>query len=68
MSGGLAGYRARWHAENEQAREWKGAYRPYDIVKEVVLALVAVTAICVLLTVLFSSPDLPPSTTSLTMS
>ena len=56
------GYRARWRAENEQAREWKGGYRPYDIVKEVVIAIGVVLAICVLLTVLFSSPDEPPST------
>ena len=62
MSGGLGGYRARWRAENEQSREWKGAYRSYDIVKEVVIAIVAVTGICVLLAVLFSSPDDPPST------
>ena len=62
MSGGLGGYRARWRAENEQAREWKGPYRSYDIVKEVVIAIVGVACICVLLTVLFSSPDDPPST------
>jgi hypothetical protein len=62
VSGRLAGYRARWRAENEDAREWKGAYRPYDIVKEVVICLTAVIGICVLLSVLFSSPDDPPST------
>ena len=62
MSGGLGRYRARWRAENEQSREWKGSYRPYDIVKEVVIAIVAVTGICVLLAVLFSSPDDRPTT------
>ena len=62
MSGGLAGYRARWRAENERSREWKGAYRSYDLVKEVVLAIAGVTCVCVLLAVLFSSPDDRPST------
>ena len=62
MSGGLSGYRARWRAENERSREWKGGYRSYDIVKEVVLAIVGVTCVCVLLAVLFSSPDDPPTT------
>ena len=62
MSGGLAGYRAHWRAENEQSREWKGAYRPYDIVKEVVIAIVVVAGLCVMLSAFFSSPDDPPST------
>jgi hypothetical protein len=48
--------------EEERYRAWKGAYRPYDIVKEAVLAMVAVAALVVLLAVLFSSPDEPPST------
>jgi hypothetical protein len=41
---------------------WHGPYAPYDLVKEFVFALVAVTALVLLLTVLFSSPDDPPST------
>ncbi len=48
--------------EDEAAREWKGAYRPYDILREASIALGAVLALAVVLTVLFSSPDLKPST------
>ena len=43
-------------------REWHGDYRPYDLVKEACIALGAVLALCVLLTILFSSPDEKPST------
>ncbi len=56
------GYRANWRAENEAARVWRGGYRRYDLVKEVVIAIGVVLAIAVLLTVLFSSPDEKPST------
>jgi hypothetical protein len=48
--------------EDESYREWKGAYRPYDILKEATIALGAVAGLLLLLTILFSSPDLPPST------
>jgi hypothetical protein len=48
--------------EDESYREWKGAYRPYDILKEATIALGAVLALVLLLTVLFSSPDDPAST------
>jgi hypothetical protein len=48
--------------EDEAAREWKGAYRPYDILREASIALGVVLALAVLLTLLFSSPDLKPST------
>jgi len=48
--------------EDEAAREWKGAYRPYDIVREATIALGVVLALVLLLTILFSSPDEPPST------
>jgi hypothetical protein len=48
--------------EDESYREWKGAYRPYDILKEATIALGVVLALVVLLTILFSSPDLAPST------
>jgi hypothetical protein len=48
--------------EDESYREWKGAYRPYDILKEATIALGVVLALVLLLTILFSSPDLPPST------
>jgi hypothetical protein len=49
-------------AEEAGYREWKGAYRSYDIVKEACVALGVVLALCLLLTVLFSSPDEKPST------
>ena len=49
-------------AEDERYREWKGSYRPYDLVKEACIALGVVVALCLLLTVLFSSPDEKPST------
>jgi hypothetical protein len=48
--------------EESAAREWKGAYRPYDLVKEATIALGVVLALAVVLTILFSSPDDPPST------
>ncbi len=54
--------RASRRREDESYREWKGAYRPYDILKEASIALGVVLALVLLLTVLFSSPDLPPST------
>ena len=47
---------------NEAARHYDGPYRPYDIVKEVSVATGVVMLIAVILTILFSSPDLPPST------
>jgi hypothetical protein len=42
--------------------EWSGAKRRYDLVKEAVVAVVAVTALTVLLSALFSSPDVKPVT------
>ena len=41
---------------------WRGGYRSYDIVKEACIALGVVVALCLLLTILFSSPDEKPST------
>jgi hypothetical protein len=49
-------------AEEESYREWKGSYRSYDIVKEGCIALGAVLALALVLTILFSSPDEKPST------
>jgi len=46
----------------DRYREWKGAYRPYDLVKEAVIALAAITVLALVLTILFSSPDERPST------
>jgi hypothetical protein len=49
-------------AENERYREWRGDYRPYDLVKEASIALGVVVALALLFTILFSSPDEAPST------
>ena len=54
--------RARRRAEEEAAREWHGAYAPYDLVREFVIALGVVALLAIGLTVLFSSPDERPST------
>ena len=48
--------------EDEAAREYKGAYRPYDLVREATIALGVVLALALVLTILFSSPDDRPST------
>ncbi len=42
--------------------EWKGPYAHYDLVKELFIALGAITLLAVVLTILFSSPDEAPST------
>ena len=39
------------------ALPWSGAYRSYDLVKEFVAAVVAVSLLTVILAVVFSSPD-----------
>ena len=54
--------RERRRAEDDAARTWTGGYRPYDLVKEFSIALGVVVALSVVLTILFSSPDDPPST------
>lgn len=46
----------------DPAVKWTGAMRRYDLVKEAVIALVAVTLLTVLLAALFSSPDEKPVT------
>ena len=55
-----------WRRQNaeldEAARNWKGPYRPYDLVKELVVGLGVALALTLLLTILFSSPDEKPST------
>jgi hypothetical protein len=48
--------------EDESYRDWKGAYRPYDILREATIALAVVVGLALVLTILFSSPDDPPST------
>jgi len=47
---------------NELARHYDGPYRPYDLVKELCVALAVVTALALALAIVFSSPDDPPST------
>ena len=44
------------------SREWRGAYVPYDILKEAFVALLAVAVLIVLMAVVFSSPDEPAIT------
>jgi hypothetical protein len=46
----------------DPSQEWKGATRRYDLVKEAVLALVAVTGLVLVLSAIFSSPDVKPVT------
>ena len=58
----VAERRARRAAEDDDARQWKGSYRPYDLVREATIALGVVLALTVVLTILFSSPDEKPST------
>ena len=62
----VEGHRAMSAAEYPLAPdpgvEWQGAKRRYDIVKEGVIALVAVTLLTLLLALVFSSPDDKPVT------
>ncbi|HEX4033156.1 MAG TPA: hypothetical protein VHX66_01820 [Solirubrobacteraceae bacterium] len=44
------------------ARNYDGPYRPYDLVKELCVALAVVTALALALAIVFSSPDDPPRT------
>jgi hypothetical protein len=46
----------------DDTQAWKGSYAPYDLVKELCVAVGVITLLAVLLTVLFSSPDDKPST------
>ncbi|HMD56773.1 MAG TPA: hypothetical protein VKG82_04815 [Solirubrobacteraceae bacterium] len=50
-----------WRTE-ENTPPWKGRYAPYDLVKELCIAVVVIGLLAVLLTVLLSSPDDKPST------
>lgn len=53
---------ARRRADEQAAREWTGGYRPYDLVKEATIAIGVVLTLVVVLTILFSSPDVRSST------
>jgi hypothetical protein len=48
--------------ERDETRPWSGGYAPYDLVKELCIAIGVIALLAVLLTVLFSSPDDSPST------
>jgi hypothetical protein len=48
--------------KRDDTTPWKGAYAPYDLVKELFIAVGVIALLAVLLTVLFSSPDDKPST------
>jgi hypothetical protein len=47
---------------DRDVEEWHGAYLPYDLIKEVTVALVVVVILVVALAVVFSSPDEKPVT------
>ncbi len=46
----------------DDTRPWTGGYAPYDLIKELVIAVGVIGLLAVVLTVLFSSPDDKPST------
>jgi hypothetical protein len=46
----------------DDTQPWKGRYAPYDLIKELCIAVLVITLLAVLLTVLLSSPDDKPST------
>lgn len=46
----------------DPAAPWPGPFIRYDLVKEFVVALGVVTALAIILTIVFSSPDVPPTT------
>jgi len=50
-----------WKTE-EHTRPWKGGYYPYDLVKELFIAVGVIGLLAVLLTIAFSSPDDKSST------
>jgi hypothetical protein len=47
---------------HDDTKPWTGGYAPYDLIKELCIAVGVMTLLAVLLAVLFSSPDLRPST------
>jgi hypothetical protein len=46
----------------DRTQPWKGAYAPYDLIKELTIAVGVIAVIAVVLSILFSSPDDKPST------
>jgi hypothetical protein len=55
-------HRERRFNPDRDVKPWKGAYVPYDILKEAFVAFLAVAVLMVLLAVIFSSPDEPAAT------
>jgi hypothetical protein len=47
---------------HDDTKPWSGPYAPYDLIKELCIAVGVVALLAILLTVLFSSPDEKPST------
>jgi hypothetical protein len=48
--------------DRDDTQPWTGAYAPYDLIKELCIAVGVMALLAVLLAVLFSSPDDKPST------
>ncbi|HEX5309002.1 MAG TPA: hypothetical protein VFW38_07970 [Solirubrobacteraceae bacterium] len=46
----------------DSTQPWKGAYAPYDLIKELTIAVGVIALLAVVLSILFSSPDEKPST------
>ncbi len=46
----------------DDTRPWTGPYAPYDLIKELFIAIGVIALLAILLSVLFSSPDDSPST------
>jgi hypothetical protein len=53
---------SRWLRPKDNTQPWRGAYAPYDLIKELVIAVGVIASLAVVLTILFSSPDDKPST------
>jgi hypothetical protein len=51
--------RLRYH---DDTTPWQGAYAPYDLLKELCIAIGVISLLAILLAILFSSPDDRPST------
>ena len=51
-----------WFHPKDDTQRWKGRYYPYDLIKELCIAVGVFGLLAVLLTILFSSPDDKPST------
>ena len=51
-----------WRKPKDETRPWSGGYYPYDLVKELFIAVGVIGLLAVLLTIMFSSPDEKPST------